>query len=389
MTVGLLAFLLTSDVGLSQQPIPNVAGIWQFTVEKFSATIQINQTGAALVGQFTPVQNPTPAFTSKIDPSLSPVADLILKWNTSRTGIPGINVPGITGINGLSNIYIYWGSIEAGGTAMQGGYGASPSQSFGTWSATRLAGLGPAIAGVRNAASGATGPIAPGEIISLSASADTNPIGPTSGVGLQFDQSGKIATTLGGVQVHFLPIDAFAPLTFTGAGQINAVVPYEVAGLTSVKVQVQFLGQASDPVDLPVASTVPGVLTANGSGVGPGAIFNHDGVTVNGPNNPEPRGGYVVLFVTGEGQTSPPGISRTITTVAETPPLTPTPLAPVEVRINGQSASISFVGEAPGLVSGVLQLNVQVPLTISPGNVPVQVVIGGNTSQNGVTVTVQ
>ena len=104
MTVGVLAFLLTSHVGFCQQPIPNVAGIWQFTVEKFSATIQINQTGAALVGQLTPIQNLTPAFTSKIDPSLFPVADLILKWNTSLTGIPGINVPGI---NGPSAIYIY------------------------------------------------------------------------------------------------------------------------------------------------------------------------------------------------------------------------------------------------------------------------------------------
>jgi hypothetical protein len=106
MIVGVLAFLLTTHIGLGQQPIPNVAGIWQFTVGKFSATIQINQTGTGLVGQFTSVGNLTPAFTSTIDPSLYPVADLILKWNTSRTDIPGINVPGI---NGLGVIYIYWG----------------------------------------------------------------------------------------------------------------------------------------------------------------------------------------------------------------------------------------------------------------------------------------
>jgi uncharacterized protein (TIGR03437 family) len=386
MIVGVLAFLLTTHIGLGQQPIPNVAGIWQFTVGKFSATIQINQTGTGLVGQFTSVGNLTPAFTSTIDPSLYPVADLILKWNTSRTDIPGINVPGI---NGLGVIYIYWGSIVAGGTAMQGGYGPSPSQSVGTWSATRLAGLGPAIAGVRNAASGSTGAIAPGEIISIFANPDTNPIGPKSGAGLQLDQSGKVATSLGGVRVHFLQIDTYAPLTFVSAGQINAVVPYEVAGLTTVGVQVEYLGQASERLEFQVGPTAPAIFTANGSGVGPGAILNDDGITINGPNKPEPRGGYVVLFVTGEGQITPPGISGKVTQVAATTPLTPAPLGSVEVRINGQSATVLFVGEAPDLVSGVLQLNVQIPVTISPGNVPIQVVIGGNASQNGVTVAVQ
>lgn len=138
--------------------------------------------------------------------------------------------------------------------------------------------------------------------------------------------------------MHFLPVDAYAPLTFVGAGQINAVVPYDVAGLSSVNVQVQYSGQASDAVDLQVAPTAPGIFTANGSGVGPGAIFNQDGMTVNGPSHPQSRGGYVTVFATGEGQTSPPGVSGAVTTVAVTPPLTPAPLAPVEALINGQPA---------------------------------------------------
>ena len=384
-SIGVLGFVLASNVALCQ-PIPHLAGIWQLTVGKFSAVVQITQTDAALVGQFTPVSNLTPAFTTTIDPSLSPRADMILKWTTSRTDIPGINVPGI---NGPSAIYVYWGTVTGSGTSIQGGYGLSPSQSVGTWSATRLAGLGPAIAAVRNAASFGSGPIAPGEIISVFANADTNPIGPPTGVGLQLDQSGRVGTALGGVQLHFLPIDVYAPLTFVSAGQINAVVPYEVAGLTSVKVQIQYSGQTSDAFDLQLESTSPAIFTANGSGLGPGAILNHDGVTVNGPNKPEPRGGYVVVFATGEGQTTPPGVSGKVTNVATTTPLTPAPLAAVGVVINGQSANIVYAGEAPGLISGVLQLNVQIPLTISPGNVPLQVVIGGKASQDGVTVTVQ
>ena len=277
----------------------------------------------------------------------------------------------------------------AGSTTIQGGYGLSPSQPVGAWSATRLAGLGPAVTGLQNAASGSTGAIAPGEIVSIFSNPDTNPIGPTAGVGLQIDQSGKVVTALGGVRVHFLPIDAYSPLIFVSAGQINAIVPYEVAGLTSVKVEVQYSGQTSDPVVLQVAPAGPGIFTANGSGVGPGAILNHDGVTLNGPGKPEPRGGIVVLFTTGEGQTTPPGVTGEVTSVAADPPITPAPRAAVEVQINGQPASVLFAGEAPGLVAGVLQVNVQIPTTISPGNVPIQVIVGGNPSQNGVTISVQ
>jgi uncharacterized protein (TIGR03437 family) len=49
------------------------------------------------------------------------------------------------------------------------------------------------------------------------------------------------------------------------------------------------------------------------------------------------------------------------------------------------------MGEAPGLVSGVLQLNVIVPTNLSTtGAVPVSVTFGGNsTSQGGVTVNIR
>ena len=63
-------------------------------------------------------------------------------------------------------------------------------------------------------------------------------------------------------------------------------------------------------------------------------------------------------------------------------------MAAVSVLINGQQTSVAFYGEAPGLVSGVMQVNVQVPTTISSGNVPLQVTVGGKGSQNGVTVAV-
>jgi uncharacterized protein (TIGR03437 family) len=254
------------------------------------------------------------------------------------------------------------------------------------WSAFRFSTeVRPLVAGVSNAASGANGPIAPGEIISIFG---TN-LGPAPGMGLQLDENGKVSSVLGQVRVRFLDVNTYAPLTFVSFRQINAVVPYEVAGLASVRLQVEYQGLVSDPFNLQVAQTSPGIFTADGTGTGQGAVLNHDGITINGPGNPEPRGGVVILFLTGEGQTTPGGVTGKVTTISSTPPLTPTPLSSVSVLINGQPAPIAFSGEAPGLVSGVLQLNVTIPKTISPGNVPVQVLIGGKSTQSVVTVSVQ
>jgi uncharacterized protein (TIGR03437 family) len=90
------------------------------------------------------------------------------------------------------------------------------------------------------------------------------------------------------------------------------------------------------------------------------------------------------------GQTSPPGVSGAITTATLPPPqVTPAPLLAVGVLINGQPALYVYAGETPGLVAGMMQLNVQIPSNAQSGNLPITVSIGGNTSQNGVTVSVQ
>jgi uncharacterized protein (TIGR03437 family) len=41
------------------------------------------------------------------------------------------------------------------------------------------------------------------------------------------------------------------------------------------------------------------------------------------------------------------------------------------------------------MVAGTMQLNVQIPSSAPSGPLSIQVSIGGNTSQNGVTVSVQ
>jgi uncharacterized protein (TIGR03437 family) len=240
----------------------------------------------------------------------------------------------------------------------------------------------PTINTVVNAASYATGAVSPGEIISIGGSA----IGPAIPAFLALDQSGNVSTSLGGAQVLFNGIAA--PLIYVSSTQINSVVPYQIAGTISPFVQVKFMDQTSNALSLSSTTTAPAIFTLNASGTGPGAILNQDNST-NSPNNPAAKGSYVMLYLTGEGQTVPPGVTGKVTTVSASLPLTPQPVLPVGVLIDGQAALVSFYGEAPGFVSGVMQINVQIPPNAPSGNLPIQVSIGGNSSQNGVTVSVQ
>jgi uncharacterized protein (TIGR03437 family) len=248
----------------------------------------------------------------------------------------------------------------------------------------------PTIISVKNAASGAVGAVSPGEIVSIYG---TN-LGPASAAYAALDPTtGKLATTIGGVQVLFSGIPA--PLFYAGSTQVNAVVPYEMALVATPTVLVKYVGQTSNGYQLTTTTTAPGIFTQNSQGTGPGAILNQDGVSVNGPGNPAAKGSIVTVYMTGEGVTScgTPSLCNVtgkITTATLPPPqVTPAPLLPVGVLINGLPALPVYAGEAPGFAAGLMQLNVQIPSNAQSGNLSITVSIGSNISQTGVTVTVQ
>jgi uncharacterized protein (TIGR03437 family) len=178
-----------------------------------------------------------------------------------------------------------------------------------------------------------------------------------------------------------------APLTYVAKGQINAIVPYEVAQAQTANVVVVYQGNASAASQIAVAAVKPGIFTSTSSGHGQGAILNQD-YSVNGAANPAPRGQYVIIYGTGEGVTTPPGMDGRVSATAGTP--LPNVAASCTATIGGQPATVAYCGEAAELTSGVLQLNVLVPQSVTPGSaVPVTVTIGGVTSQAGVTLAIQ
>jgi uncharacterized protein (TIGR03437 family) len=154
-------------------------------------------------------------------------------------------------------------------------------------------------------------------------------------------------------------------------------------------VWIDYAGHTSNAYQLSLGTAAPGLFAQNASGSGPGAILNQDN-SLNGPAHPAAKGSIVQMFMTGEGQTNPQPATGAITTVTLPPPqVTPAPLQPVQVWIGGQPALYTYAGEAPGMVAGLMQLNVQIPPTAPPGPLSVQVSIGGNVSQTGITVSVQ
>jgi uncharacterized protein (TIGR03437 family) len=150
-----------------------------------------------------------------------------------------------------------------------------------------------------------------------------------------------------------------------------------------VQVFVEYQGQTSAPVVVPVAAVVPALFTQDSSGKGQAAASNQDG-TLNGAAHPAKPGSYISLWMTGAGLTNPAGVDGQ----PGAAPL-PKPVAPIAVTIGGVSAAVQYAGQAPGAVAGVIQINAQIPSGIQAGNaVPVVVQAGSVPTQAGVTVAV-
>lgn len=223
-------------------------------------------------------------------------------------------------------------------------------------------------------------PIPPGMIFSIFGS----DIGPSVPVNLVVQPDGTISQSLGGVQVLVNGIPC--PLIYVSSTQINAIAPYALYTKNTANIAVQYLGVLSDEVPVIVTPSMPGLFSYPPTGSGPGAILNQD-MSVNTHANPAARGSIISLFGGGDGQSAPQGIDGLVNSnqIGELPQ----PLLPVTVTIGGVSANVQYAGAAPTLVSGVIQVNVQIPAFLSSGDLPVVLTVGGVSSQSGLTVSVK
>ncbi len=233
----------------------------------------------------------------------------------------------------------------------------------------------PAINAVTSAASYGADGVAPGELLTLFG----GPLGPQELVSFSL-VNGEVPTLLAGTRVLFDGIPA--PLIYTQAGQLSVIAPFRLEGQTSTRIVVEYLGFQSTPFTIPVVSSKPALFTVDSSGSGPAAILNEN-ASVNTVANRAGRESVVVLYVTGMGAMSPPGLEGRV--AAGVSSLT----QPVSVRINGAPATVLYAGNAPGLVEGVVQINVRLPFATTPGQNPVVVQVGPNSTTTNATVWVQ
>ena len=231
---------------------------------------------------------------------------------------------------------------------------------------------------IGNNSSGNGNQVAPGEII-LIKGANLGPATGTTG----------ISTSLGGVGVTF--DGRPATLLYVSASQVDAIVPYEVAGQSSTSMVLTYQSVPSAAIQLPVVVAALGLSTPNVSGTGQAAALNQD-YSVNTVANPAAEGSYISLYGTGGGQTNPASTDGEVSP-AVSPLLYLALYSDLTATIGGKPAKVVFAGAGPGWITGLDQFDVQVPTGVSGPAVPVVITITmGSTviqSQAGVTIAVQ
>jgi uncharacterized protein (TIGR03437 family) len=229
--------------------------------------------------------------------------------------------------------------------------------------------------GVSNAASlDATKPVAPGSYITIFGSglSDFTDGAETSRLPLSIDLASV------SFDVPSAKLSVPGHLTYASPGQVNVQVPWELQGQSAAQVKVTIDYSNGNVVTVPLADYSPAFFEI-GTGVAAALDSNFQ---VIGASNPAKRGQTVQLYANGLG---PVTNQPTSGDPAPASPLAMTKSLPV-VSIGGQQAAVSFSGLAPGF-AGLYQINVTVPQNLTPGNQPITVSIGGQTSkQSGIVV---
>jgi uncharacterized protein (TIGR03437 family) len=268
----------------------------------------------------------------------------------------------------------YTGTITIASSSQNGATPATVTVKLSVTSAPT-----PVIAAVVNAASYAAGALAPGQEVAVFGSN----FGPATPVFATITNN-SFPTILSNTEVLFDGVAA--PVIAVANGQVNVMVPYGIAGRATTMVQLVYLGVSSSGIAYNVTATSPGIYTLNQQGTGQGAILNQN-LSGNSSSNPAAKGTVIAIYMTGEGVTAPPSV---------TGQLAPSdgsglnhPVLPVTATVGGVPATVQYAGSAPGLVYGVMQVNVLIPATVASGAQPVVVTVGTINSQIAVTAAVQ
>ncbi len=177
--------------------------------------------------------------------------------------------------------------------------------------------------------------VAPLEIVTLFGTG----LGPASLTLGTLDQNGRVSTNLGGTRILFDGVAS--PIIYASDKQTSVIVPAEVAGRVFTVISVERAGAVTAVNTATVATSLPGLFTANASGSGGVAAFNQDG-SLNSASRGAEVGSVVTLYGTGSGV-----MDRGLPNGAITDTNLARPQLAVSVRIGTQTAEVLYAGSAP------------------------------------------
>jgi len=230
----------------------------------------------------------------------------------------------------------------------------------------------PAISAVVNAASFEPGaPVAPGSYVSI--------FGANLSDTTRANAQARLPLAIDYVNVSFdVPSAGLSlpgRLTYISPTQINAQVPWELAGFSEVQVKVIISETYGNVVKLPLADYAPAFFEIPG---GTAAALDENNQVITS-SNPAQRGKKAQFFLNGLGPvTNRPASGEP----APLNPLAETINKPV-VTIAGRQLTPDWSGLTPTL-HGLYQINVTLPEDLPAGNLPVTVTIGGKTSKSSI-----
>jgi uncharacterized protein (TIGR03437 family) len=210
------------------------------------------------------------------------------------------------------------------------------------------------LAGIANSAGiQVSSGVAPYELVSLYGAG----LGPATAVSGQI-VNGLLETSLGGVQVLFNNVAA--PLLYAGPNQINAIVPSTVSNGNTASVQVVTPNGTLNGPTLSVVPSEPEVFQ-NGPPMpagGAAVALNQDG-SVNSASNLAAPGSIVTVWATGAGlDNSTFDQDGLIATSLFSPQLPVSVLDASNENVDGvYSLEVLYAGNAPGMITGVIQVN--------------------------------
>ena len=224
---------------------------------------------------------------------------------------------------------------------------------------------------VTNLASGAGGPIAPGELVRIS--------------GLNFGwerraaaalaPGGALAKDLAQAQVYFGALSA--PVVSVANGQIVAQVPYALSP-GNVRVQVQYKGRNSNAVLTAVADAAPGVVRAAGKQA---LVLNPNG-RLNGAGAPASAGQLIRFFATGAGATAPASVDGALALNDAA-----APVGTLKALFGGVAGSVEMLSQ---VYPGMWQVGARVPDGAPLGDaVELALQVGGIASPPGATLVLR